>query len=207
MAYQGILSPPGGFWQDFGKEGDTASPPSGVSLENTSHFPGHAILDKPLQVTINGEVYYYFGSPLAIYLLSNTVVLIGSLCTIMLALSGFPNHNKFLIWLLVFTVYITISCLALSYLEIITLVFPEAIDPILGTISGLVYCFNGTFGFVVLIHACHFLVWLGIRIRIMFVWMWNKFGNLIKTCHISRGPRAWETHTIRNEVNRSRGQP
>ncbi|KAH7859046.1 hypothetical protein Vadar_030800 [Vaccinium darrowii] len=182
MAYQAILSPPGGFRQE----------------SKGRHFAGRAVLDTYGDDSLSDDYYYSYGDfiidgfdPIGMYLLINTVVLIASLCTIILALSGFPNHNKFLIWLLIFTVYITISCLAISYMAVIRLVFPETTSYLFGATRSLLYCFIAICGFLMLLHACHFLGWL-----------WNKFRNLVKAFHGCCGPRASENHNITyNEVN------
>lgn len=144
MAYESILSPPGGFWQD----------------SDNGHTAGEAILDS----------YHspYFGR----YLVINTAMLIASCSTIMLALTGFPIHNKFLIWVLVFTVYITLSCMVGAYVLAIIVVTPEVEDDFKLSLKisvGLELFWMGICGFIVLFHAFHFSVWLR-----------KKFLNLVR---------------------------
>ncbi|KAH7841034.1 hypothetical protein Vadar_024752 [Vaccinium darrowii] len=103
IAYQAILSPPGGFRQDS-DDLNQANPPAPFYSRQylrPHRRAGVAVMDRN----------YNF----ALYLVINTLVLLASLSTIMLALSGFPLHNKFLLWLLIFTMYTTISCMAIAY--------------------------------------------------------------------------------------------
>ncbi|KAH7856406.1 hypothetical protein Vadar_000943 [Vaccinium darrowii] len=173
VAYEAVLSPPGGFWQESG---------GGFKV-------GQAVLD-----TYHSR--YYAG-----YLVINTGMLLASLSTIMLALSGFPNHNKFLIWMLVYTMYITLSCMVVAYVLAIKLVAPEAKDDFKFSLEisvGLELCWMGICGFVLLLHAFHFFVWLWNKFS-KLVWLRNMFVNLGKTCHRSgRGPRA--TRNVTTEL-------
>lgn len=88
------------------------------------------------------------------------MVLIGSLSTIMLALCGFLNRYKFLIWLLVLIVYVTITCMLAAYGLSIFMVFlnvwfkfrlPRRVC------MGLGICWLGLCAFVVVLHLCHYL--------------------------------------------------
>ncbi|KAH7857261.1 hypothetical protein Vadar_010659 [Vaccinium darrowii] len=138
MAYQSILSPPGGVWQE----------------NSFPHKAGHAILDK----SENGAY--------KVYLVITTIVLVASLCTIMLTLTGFPIGNKLVTWLLIFTVYVTIGCMASAYVIAISLVSPIAWESSwsIGRLPDLVeilflvsVCL---LAFVMVLHFCRFLVWL-----------------------------------------------
>ncbi|KAH7839305.1 hypothetical protein Vadar_002428 [Vaccinium darrowii] len=175
VAYQTLLSPPGGIWQDSSKH-NQALPPSPYNDPSDSepqHEAGDAIMDS-----------YDHGPRLAQYLVINTVVLVASLSTIILALSGFPLHNKFLLWLLIFTMYTTISFLAIAYFMVLGFVFPHL--P-LTIISWLLFTWFGVIGLVVMLHACHF-----------FVWLRNKFRNLVKRCQ-TRGRGGGGANHIAHE--------
>ncbi|KAG5556363.1 hypothetical protein RHGRI_006832 [Rhododendron griersonianum] len=153
MAYQSILSPPGGFWQDNKEPQNAASPsPSFSSLitSDDEHRAGHAVMDTE---------HDSYGT----YLFLNTIVLGASLSTIMLALTGFPKENKFLTWLLVFTVYITISCMGAAYVIALLLVSPRQ-WPLVA--SWLSLGWIGLCTFVLVLHSCHFLVWLVKKLKL-----------------------------------------
>ncbi|KAH7858792.1 hypothetical protein Vadar_028122 [Vaccinium darrowii] len=117
MAYQSILSPPGGLWQDSDKA-------------------GRAILDSETNSGYKAN------------LVVNTIVLLASLSTIMLAMTGFPISNKLVTWLLIFTVYVTIGCMAAAYVIALILVSPEVWDSswtVLGSPDLVVIMFLGCF--------------------------------------------------------------
>ncbi|KAH7840710.1 hypothetical protein Vadar_020528 [Vaccinium darrowii] len=107
MAYQAILSPPGGVWQESGSL-DQALPPGQF---NSYRYPQPGARKEPGAAIMDSYDDFNY----AVYLVINTMVLVASLSTIMLALSGFPVQNKFLLWLLIFTMYTTISCIAIAY--------------------------------------------------------------------------------------------
>ncbi|KAG5556366.1 hypothetical protein RHGRI_006834 [Rhododendron griersonianum] len=143
MAYQSIMSPPGGFWQDKSPSSADLLAKS-PSSDEPPHEAGIAIMDS------------YSGYE--VYLSLNTIVLGASLSTIMLAMTGFPMKNKFLTWLLVFTVYVKITCMAAAYVVAVGLVtdiqFPSRV------LYGLVLGWMGLCAFVMVLHSCHFWVWL-----------------------------------------------
>ncbi|XP_058200812.1 ankyrin repeat-containing protein ITN1-like isoform X1 [Rhododendron vialii] len=198
MAYQAILSPPGGFRQESQSSNwnQTMSLHAGLEEKSggTGQDAGTAVLDSTTSyltvyfnfTDINGSTYYpwYLSSyrnPLADYMLVNTLVLIGSLCTIMLALSGFPANNKFLMWQLIFTVYITIFCMSNGYFLAMALVFPTGFQKYAVPLGMLWHGWVGLCGFVLVLHACHFLVWLWNKFENL-KWLRNKFGDHVKTC-------------------------
>ncbi|XP_058204400.1 ankyrin repeat-containing protein At5g02620-like [Rhododendron vialii] len=148
MAYQSIMSPPGGFWQDTTDDSLAKSPSSEYSdpPSDGPHKAGIAVLD----TTTYGSY--------EIYLSLNTIVLGASLSTIMLAMTGFPMKNKFLTWLLVFTVYVKISCMAAAYVVAVGLITSRQLPS--AVLYGLVLGWMGLCAFVMVLHLCHFLVWL-----------------------------------------------
>ncbi|XP_058193009.1 ankyrin repeat-containing protein ITN1-like [Rhododendron vialii] len=184
MAYQSILSPPGGFWQGTERSQNATSlalsPSSGYSDPiSDEQIAGHAVLDN------NDDGRY------AAYLVINTIMLTASLSTIMLAMTGFPMHNKLLTWLLVFTMYITISCMTGAYVLAMTIVSPgiwykfKLASDIL---SGLLLGWLGLCTFVALLHSCRFLVWLG-----------NKLVKLVTACYRCCRPTPRAAHNTTDQ--------
>ncbi|XP_058204401.1 ankyrin repeat-containing protein At5g02620-like [Rhododendron vialii] len=167
MAYQCIMSPPGGVWQNDKKGSSTVR---SYSLADTAeedddgHKAGHAILE-------------HRGS-YRTFLALNNIVLAGSLGIIMLAMSGFSIRNKFLTWSLVITVYITVTCMGAAYVTAINLVSPE---PVLGDIlhilfvAWLVLCSVS----VAVLHSCHLLVSLWKKTKNMFPQTRRATNNII----------------------------
>ncbi|KAH7858417.1 hypothetical protein Vadar_023618 [Vaccinium darrowii] len=166
MAYQSILSPPGGLWQE-NKDG---------------HVAGKAILDGAAGVD-EGDYLVYFAV--------NSIVLIASLSTIMLAMTGFPIQNKLVTWLMIFTVYVTISCMGAAYVTAVALVSPNLRAKLLETAgNGMSYGWVGLLVFVLLIHSCRLLVWLG-----------SMLVKLVKACNRWWVPRATRNNISTSEVN------
>ncbi|KAG5556354.1 hypothetical protein RHGRI_006826 [Rhododendron griersonianum] len=181
MAFQSILSPPGGLWSDTKTGYSPAPSPSLGDTANDEQIAGHAIM--------NPQDSY------ATYLILNTIVLGASLSTIMLAMSGFPMDNKFLTWLLVVTVYVTIGFMGLAYVEALKLVSPEllseyALEEVFRSWLGLCIVF------VMVLHSCHFLVWLV-----------KKLVKLVKACYGCCKPTPRATKNMYNEDNLAGGQP
>lgn len=159
MAYQVIFSPPGGFWKN------SVNDPKGRS----SHSVELSILG-----SYDGEIF-------ALLIVLNSVRLMGSLSTIMLVLCGFPNRNKFFIWLLIFTVFITITCMAATYGLTLFEVFSDILLKFRlprHIFTGQFMCWVGLSSFVAVLHTIHFVLWLR-----------NKIRKLIRIC-TRRGPRA-----------------
>ncbi|KAI6679696.1 hypothetical protein NL676_033577 [Syzygium grande] len=95
MACQAGLSPPGGVWDSDQKH------------ENCTimHLAGTSIM-----ATNYPKDYKMFN----IY---NTVSFLASLSTIFLLISGLPIRKKILMWILMFTMWVTITFMALAFLE------------------------------------------------------------------------------------------
>ncbi|KAH7857159.1 hypothetical protein Vadar_009707 [Vaccinium darrowii] len=168
VAYQSILSPPGGFWQDSHGGGT----------------PGHAILDSDDNII---AAWY------ARYIVVNSIGLAASLSTIMLAMTGFPIQNKLLTWLMIFTVYITISCMAYAYVLAMDLVCPVVwlkFKLPSDILFGLVFGWMGLCLLVLMLHSCRFLVWLG-----------SKLVKLVKACYGCCVPRTTHNNITTTGVN------
>ncbi|KAH7851453.1 hypothetical protein Vadar_011794 [Vaccinium darrowii] len=149
LAYQSILSPPGGFWQE----------------SDDGRAPGHAILDS-VGVSKQDNTY-------ASYLILNSIMLIASLSTIMMAMTGLPTKNKLLTWLMTLAVYITISCMTVAYVQALKLVSPKLWSKIEFAQEIIVLVFVRLFllVFVLVLNSCRFFVWLG-----------SKLVKLVEAC-------------------------
>ncbi|KAH7858602.1 hypothetical protein Vadar_025804 [Vaccinium darrowii] len=180
MAYQSILSPPGGLLTQ--SPSPSPSPPGDLLTESHDEA-GQAILDSG---TNNGY---------KAYMVINSIVLVASLSTIMLTMTGLPIRNKFVTWLSIFTVYVTIGCLAAGYVIAFILVNPDVWYSrwtVLGSPDVVVILLLGWLGllaFVMVLHLCRFLVWLT-----------KKVVKLVKACHRCCGPRPTR-NIITTEVN------
>ncbi|KAI8525318.1 hypothetical protein RHMOL_Rhmol13G0221200 [Rhododendron molle] len=88
MAFQAGVSPPGGVWQDD-KDG--------------VHRAGEAVM------AYNYQNYYQ------IFLRCNTIGFVASLSTILLLMSGLKFRNKAMMWILIVTMWLAITSMAITY--------------------------------------------------------------------------------------------
>ncbi|KAH7849605.1 hypothetical protein Vadar_020287 [Vaccinium darrowii] len=140
MAFQGALSPPGDVWQDYN---------NGTINENGINLlPGTSIAGSYSLVEFN-----YF-------LIPNTVSLMASLSTILLAISGFPLKNRLAVWLLMTTMCTSVASMALAYLYAISIVLPAEWDWSYYFYNGVLVTWLGICGLVMLIHTIRFFTWL-----------------------------------------------
>ncbi|GFZ11727.1 hypothetical protein Acr_23g0001120 [Actinidia rufa] len=150
MAYQAVLSPPGGVWKD------NTTPNNGVG-DCSFHVAGASILGTRSQ-------------PLSFFLFLNTASLITSLSSILPALSGFPLQNKLFLWLVIFSMCSAIATMAVAYILTLEMVFPRLWSESLHVIVPLsLYVWIGVCAFVPVLHTSRF-----------FMWMWNRCPNLVE---------------------------
>lgn len=143
MAFQGVLSPPGGVWTDYSVSQNNSSS-SKVNLQ-----PGTSIMG-----SLSSDMFRYF-------FIFNTVSLMASLSTILLAISGLPLKNMLAVWLLMTAMCTSVASMALAYLYAMGMVFPaNSWDSIDQFFNGVCYTWLGICGFVVLIHTVRFFAWL-----------------------------------------------
>ncbi|KAH7839455.1 hypothetical protein Vadar_004383 [Vaccinium darrowii] len=142
MAFQGVLSTPGGVWADYGVWRNNSS--NKVNLQ-----PGTSIMG-----SLSSDMFRSF-------FIFNTVSLMASLSTILLAISGFPLKNRLAVWLLMTTMCTSVASMALAYLYAMGMVFPaNSWDSIDQFFNGVCYTWLSICGFVVLIHTFRFFAWL-----------------------------------------------
>lgn len=145
MAYQAGLNPPGGLWQD-----DANGHKAGTSIM------GHHDPDS---------------YPFWIY---NTVALVSSLSTIFLIISGIPTRKKFVMWTLMMTMSVTITCTALAYLSSLSRVSPDNQWNVIGRVVWIsILSWLGLIMFVCLVHFVRFLVWCVKKVRMVLKWLFT----------------------------------
>ncbi|OWM86547.1 ankyrin repeat-containing protein At5g02620-like [Punica granatum] len=97
VAFQGTLSPPGGFWQD-----DFTADPAHNGTEK-SHKVGMAVMATTLP-----KAYGQF-------MIFNTLAFLSSLSIILLLVSGLPMKRRRWMWTLMVTMWIAITALTCTY--------------------------------------------------------------------------------------------
>ena len=138
MAYQAGINPPGGVWQD----------------EKGKHYPGTSIMADNFQG--RSEWFWTF----------NTVSFISSLSIIFLLISGIPLKQRIIMWILMVSMWMTITCMTLTYLISMQAISP---DHEMATITFMVvisvYGWLMLMSLVFLVHFVYFFVWFLQNIR------------------------------------------
>ncbi|KAI7986549.1 Ankyrin repeat-containing protein BDA1 [Camellia lanceoleosa] len=165
MSYQAGLSPPGSVWQDL--------PNNNTDLQVNNDDIGTSIL-----ANTQYDRFTYF-------LFYNTASFIASMCTLILASSGFPPENKFFTALMMVLMYFSLTCMTYAYLLTILMISPlntmyfveKMIQPALYSWFGV--CIAG--GLFQILRSCPWL-WRKLRIRGLCSWLWHKLGiNFLNT--------------------------
>ncbi|KAF3446088.1 hypothetical protein FNV43_RR11267 [Rhamnella rubrinervis] len=139
MAFQAGLNPPGGLWQD-----------------DKEHMAGKSIM----AVKQPDDYAYYLGT--------NTVGFVTSLSIILLLVTGLPFKRRFLMWVLTVIVWVTITCMALTYRTSIKNFTPqEQVRVSSRVVSYGVASWCGLMGLVFLLHTTRLVTTLI-----------SKFGNV-----------------------------
>ncbi|KAL3747176.1 hypothetical protein ACJRO7_016023 [Eucalyptus globulus] len=138
MAYQAGLNPPGGMWDN--------------------------------DQMVNGTIYYYAGTSMMAanypeifpkFWKYNTASLLASLSTILLLTSGLPFGKKVLTWILMATTWVTITFMALTYLESMKAILstgqPEDMRPITRVVRNSMYVWISIVAIPFLVHTVRFL--------------------------------------------------
>ncbi|XP_073132002.1 uncharacterized protein [Henckelia pumila] len=107
MAFQAALSPPGGLWQD-----ELTQDSQGNPVPNP-HHAGEAIMSNS-----NPEFFQN-------YIRVNTVAFVSSLSIILFLISGLPFKHRFLLWLLMVAMWLTVTSIAITYGLSILVITPK----------------------------------------------------------------------------------
>ncbi|KAK2633160.1 hypothetical protein EUGRSUZ_L00451 [Eucalyptus grandis] len=139
MAYQAGLNPPGGVWDSDQKDNSTINYYAGTSIM-VANYP---------------ESYPKFWK-------YNTVALLASLSTILLLTSGLPFGKKVLMWILMATTWVTVTFMALTYLESMKTILYWAHDrehmrPITIVVRNSMYVWISIVAFFFLVHTARFI--------------------------------------------------
>ncbi|XP_042038145.1 ankyrin repeat-containing protein ITN1-like [Salvia splendens] len=107
MAFQAGVTPPGGFWQ-----------------EDFTHYDNGTAVDNPHKA---GEAVMAYKSERAFknFMRTNTVAFVTSLSTILLLISGLPFRRPLFMWILMVTMWLTVTTTAATYAISITVVTPK----------------------------------------------------------------------------------
>ncbi|PIN00115.1 26S proteasome regulatory complex, subunit PSMD10 [Handroanthus impetiginosus] len=153
MAFQVAVNPPGGVWQD--DEGvDSQEDPINTDLTHQNHRAGIAIIARndPLQYT-------------GFYIV-NTISFIASLSIILLLISGLPIRRKFFMWILMLITWISITTIALTYLNSIYMLTPHDDKNLLPSVlASSMLVWYGLMALLLIGHAIRLIIKLVKKLR------------------------------------------
>lgn len=109
MTFQSVISPPGGVWQEDTTKGGYACPDYGFCEAGTA------------------VVGYVWSPDYLKFIFFNSASFFASLCVLLVLVSGFPLHNKFIVWVLAVLMIVAITCMLLTYMWALGLVSPNHI--------------------------------------------------------------------------------
>ncbi|XP_028754093.1 ankyrin repeat-containing protein NPR4-like [Neltuma alba] len=145
ITFQALINPPGGFVQQSILKEDPFKCID--NDEGESICPGDAI---------SAVTYSDLFHP---YLKYNTICFIGSLCVILLVVSGVPLKHRVVVWVLSIAMCITLTFLSLTYLQGLYLVTPdgELFKSANKLFRASLYCWIGFLSFVALFFTLCFV--------------------------------------------------
>lgn len=111
MAFQAGVSPPGGLWQDDGASG------------------------KPTQTAGTSIMAAKDPTNYDRYLSFNTTGFVASLSVILMLITGFPFRHLVFLWILIITMWIAVSSMALTYGISIRFIAPRDSQPVISEIA------------------------------------------------------------------------
>ncbi|XP_056162153.1 ankyrin repeat-containing protein ITN1-like [Syzygium oleosum] len=143
VAYQASLSPPGGLWNEdvpYKDKEDPVAYLAGTSILAANYPEGY-------------EKFWIY----------NTVSLLASLSTIFFLISGLPITKRILMWILMATMCVTITFMALTYLESLKAILylqnrdPKEMRPITTVVGNTMYVWLCVLLSAFLFHTVQFL--------------------------------------------------
>ncbi|XP_031115318.1 ankyrin repeat-containing protein BDA1-like isoform X2 [Ipomoea triloba] len=147
MAFQAVVSPPGGLFQSS----DTVISESEVQNDPSSFFsfignsesssssnynyndfaPAPAVAQdtETINCTIGKSVMSYYKPPVYnMFLVANTISFLASLSIILLFISGLPLSRKFFMYIMIIVMWVAITGMGLSYFFCIYMITPQWIN-------------------------------------------------------------------------------
>ncbi|XP_048424301.1 ankyrin repeat-containing protein BDA1-like [Pyrus x bretschneideri] len=182
MTFQAIVNPPGGVWEtnntdttiDYPRRSET------ICTKQRTCIAGTAVLG------------YIRGDDFVPFINYNTISFLASLGVTLLLISGFPLHNRLCMWLLSLFMCVTLTFLALTYLQVLLMIVPPNFDFSYITIydtnityisiySSFVYLWTGLLAIVGVIHTIRFLICVTKWLRCMYFRSRSCLKNMTTT--------------------------
>ncbi|PIN00663.1 hypothetical protein CDL12_26840 [Handroanthus impetiginosus] len=169
MAFQVGVNPPGGVWQDdkvVDSQGNQtisdpkqnqniSDPKQNQNISDPKHLAGLSVMASKDR---DGYTGLYIG---------NTISFIASLSIILLLMSGLPLRQTFLMWLLMITTWISITTIALTYLEALDSLTPPDADVAVYAMSYSVIVWISLMALILTGHMIRLIIKLVKKLRII----------------------------------------
>ncbi|XP_042519322.1 ankyrin repeat-containing protein At5g02620-like [Macadamia integrifolia] len=185
MAFQAILNPPGGVWQDYGTHPDPYNP----SIE-VSHRAGTSVMadDSP---------FWYL-----MFLIFCTLSFVGSLSITLLLISGLPLRRRVFMWILMVIMWIIITSLVLALIVSISQQTPNGDKFNLIVLSKLVTP-KVQFNLIIEIMVISVTIWLGLLGLVLLLHTVRFVFLCVKKCWKTTRPVRRRPQIINNDQSQS----
>ncbi|KAB2604429.1 hypothetical protein D8674_041395 [Pyrus ussuriensis x Pyrus communis] len=176
MTFQAIVNPPGGVWET--NNTDTTIDSKTICTEQRTCIAGTAVLG------------YIWGDDFVPFIKYNTISFLASLSVTLLLVSGFPLHNRLCMWLLSMFMCVTLTFLALTYLQVLLMIVPPYFDfsyisiyfnSNISIYKTSIYLWTGLLAIVGVIHTIRFLIWVTKWLRCMYFRSRSCLKNMTTT--------------------------
>ncbi|RXH82246.1 hypothetical protein DVH24_036587 [Malus domestica] len=169
MTFQAVVNPPGGVWENNNTNSTIHS--EIVCSEENKCIAGTAVLGYLWQEKFVNFIRY------------NTISFLASLSVTLLLVSGFPLQNRLCMWLLSMSMCVTLTFMALTYLNVLLLIVPpnDIFDSSIRFYKKSFYLWITLLVIVGVIHTNRFLIWVMKRLRPMYFRSKSGLKNMITT--------------------------
>ncbi|XP_019055295.1 PREDICTED: ankyrin repeat-containing protein ITN1-like [Nelumbo nucifera] len=157
VAFQGVIAPPGGVWQD-----DLTTDSNGNPVEKP-HFAGTSVLAYNIPIA--------YGQ----YIIFNTLGFLASLSIILLLVSGLPLKRRRWMWALMVIMWLAVSSLVLTYFISLLHMTPDSVKGVLYYVTKIsVLAWLGLMGVVLLANFIRVKLWLARKYGVVKETQMNK---------------------------------
>ncbi|KAM1198998.1 ankyrin repeat-containing protein BDA1-like isoform X3 [Malus sylvestris] len=181
MTFQTAVNPPGGVWQD---NNTNSSYPTDTYVGNSSSIT--VCTEESPCVAGTAVLGYISPDYFLSFITSNIISFLASLSVTLLLVSGFPLHNRLCMWLLSMSMCVSLTFLAVTYLNALYMIVPDDTglysytDPTPIYVT-FIYIWIALLGIVGVIHTIRFLIWVTKRLRPMYYRSKSCLKNMITT--------------------------
>lgn len=154
MTFQAVANPPGGVWQENNTN-------TSFLLKDGSNYT--VCSEEYLCVAGTAVLGHVFPTEFLRFIKFNTISFLASLSVILLLVSGCPLHNRICMWLLSMALCVTLTFMALTYLQVLLLVVVPFGDLYKSSDEIYKICFNLWIGLLVMVSVMitiRFLIWV-----------------------------------------------